>query len=124
MCLTSCLMGQEKILVLKATNDAINDIIEKRIYALTNLPNNYNQFEKFVLIDEADNNEPKVLAIGNISEPFAISETSQSLNSFNNYNWKWEYKLSNIIDLRVNTLKLQDVFMEENLGKINYTVQY
>lgn len=124
MCLTSCLMGQEKILVLKATNDAINDIIEKRIYALTNLPNNYNQFEKFVLIDEADDNEPKVLAIGNISEPVAISETSQSLNSFNNYNWKWEYKLSNIIDLRVNTLKLQDVFMEENLDKINYTVQF
>lgn len=124
MCLTSCLMGQEKILVLKATNDAINDIIEKKIYALNNLPNNYNQFEKFVLVDETDTNEPKVLAMGNISEPFAISETSQSLKSLNNYNWKWEYKLSNIIDLRVNTLKLQDVFMEENLDKINYTVQF
>ena len=124
MCLTSCIMGQENIVVLKATKDTINDIIEKGIYALTNLPNNYKQFEKFFLVDETDANEPKVLAMGNISEPFAINETSQSLNSFNNYNWKWEYQLSNIIDLRGNTLTLQDVFMEENLDKINYTVQF
>ena len=122
MCLTSCLMGQEKVLVLKATNDTINNIIEKRIYSLTNLPNNYNQFEKFVLVDETDVNKAKVLAIGNISEPFAINKNSEILNEFNNC--KWEYQLSNIIDLRGNTLKLQDVFMEENLDKISFTVQF
>lgn len=124
MCLTSCLMGQENIVVLKATKDTINDVIEKGIYALTNLPDNYNQFEKFVLVDDTDANKAKVLAMGNISEPYSINETNQSLNSFNNYNWKWEYKLYNIIDFRRNELTLQDVFMEENLDKINYTVQF
>ena len=34
MCLTSNLMGQEKIIVLKATRDTINDVIENGIYAL------------------------------------------------------------------------------------------
>lgn len=121
MCLTSCLMGQENIVVLKVTKDSVNDIIEKGIYALTNLPNNYNQFEKFVLVDDTDENKDKVLAMGNLSEPFVINENNASLN---NYNWKWGYKLSNIVDLRGNTITLQDVFMEENLDKINYTVQF
>ncbi|WP_291629770.1 hypothetical protein [Clostridium sp.] len=124
MCLTSCLMGQENIVVLKATKDTINDIIEKGIYTLTNLPNNYNQFEKFVLVDDTDENKAKVLAMGNLSEPFAINENNKSFNSYNNYNWKWGYQLSNIVDLRENTLTLKDVFMEENLDKISYTVQF
>lgn len=29
MCLTSCLMGQENIVVLKATKDSVNDIKRK-----------------------------------------------------------------------------------------------
>ena len=44
--------------------------------------------------------------------------------SLNNYNWKWGYELYNLVDLRGNTITLQDVFMEENLDKINYTVQF
>lgn len=124
MCLTSCLMGQEKIVVLKATKDTINDIIENGVYASTNLPDSYNQFEKFVLVDETDTNENKVLAVGNIGEPSKINVNSKSVNIFNNDNWKWEYELSNIVDLRGDTLTLQDVFMEENLDKINYTIQF
>lgn len=124
MCLTSCLMGQDKILVLKATKDTINDIIEKGVYPLNNLPSNYNQFEKFVLVDEKDSNVNEVLAVGNISEPYAINENSKALNVFNNYDWKWEYELSNVVDLRGNTLTLQDIFMDENLDRINYTVQF
>ncbi|MDV4149259.1 hypothetical protein R0131_00255 [Clostridium sp. AL.422] len=124
MCLTSNLMSQEKIVVLKATSDTVNDVIKNGIYALTNLPNNYARFEKFVLVDDGDANEAKVLAIGNISEPYAINENSKSVNIFNNTNWKWEYELSNIVDLRGDTLTLEDVFMEQGLNEINYTVQF
>lgn len=41
MCITSNLMSQEKILVLKATKDTVNEVIDKGIYALTNLPDNF-----------------------------------------------------------------------------------
>lgn len=124
MCLTSNLMGQEKILVLKATKDTVNEVIDKRIYALTNLPNNYNQFEKFVLVDEANTNETKVLAVGTISEPSAINSNSKSANIFNNSNCRWEYQLSNVVDLRGDSLTLEDVFMENGLDNVNYAVQF
>ncbi|WP_270852692.1 hypothetical protein [Clostridium tertium] len=124
MCLTSNLMGQEKIIVLKATRDTINDVIENGIYALNNLPNNYKQFEKFALVEATDTNETKVLAVGNISEPFEINENSKAVNIFTNKNWKWEYELSNIVDLRGDTLALEDIFIENSLDKINYTVQF
>lgn len=124
MCLTSNLMSQEKIIVLKATSDTINEVIDKGIYPLTNLPDNYNQFEKFVLVDETDINENKVLAVGNIGEPYEINETNRSVNIVNNSNWKWEYELSNIVDLRGDTLTLEDVFMGNSLDKINYMVQF
>ena len=124
MCLTSNLMGQEKILVLKATKDTVNEVIDKGIYALTNLPNNYNQFEKFVLVDEANTNEIKVLAVGTISEPSAINSNSKSANIFNNSNCRWEYQLSNVVDLRGDSLTLEDVFMENGLDNVNYAVQF
>ena len=124
MCLTSNLMGQEKIIVLKATRDTINDVIENGIYALNNLPNNYKQFEKFALVEATDTNETKVLAVGNISEPFEINENSKAVNIFTNKNRKWEDELSNIIDLRGDTLTLEDIFIENSLDKINYTVQF
>ena len=124
MCLTSNLMGQEKIIVLKATRDTINDVIENGIYALNNLPNNYKQFGKFALVEATDTNETKVLAVGNISEPFEINENSKAVNIFTNKNWKWEYELSNIVDLRGDTLTLEDIFIENSLDKINYTVQF
>jgi hypothetical protein len=117
-------MGQEKIIVLKATRDTINDVIENGIYALNNLPNNYKQFEKFALVEATDTNETKVLAVGNISEPFEINENSKAVNIFTNKNWKWEYELSNIVDLRGDTLTLEDIFIENSLDKINYTVQF
>lgn len=124
MCITSNLMGQEKILVLKATKDTVNEVIDKGIYALTNLPNNYNQFEKFVLVDEANTNETKVLAVGTISEPSAINSNSKSENIFNNSNCRWEYQLSNVVDLRGDSLTLEDVFMENGLDNVNYAVQF
>lgn len=126
MCLTSNLMSQEKIIILKATKDTVNDVIDNGIYALTNLPNNYNQFEKFVLVEATDTNGTKVLAIGNISEPFEIHENRKSLEAFknNNKNWKWEYELSNIVDLRDDTLTLGDIFMENSLDNINCIVQF
>lgn len=124
MCLTSNLMGQEKILVLKATKDTVNEVIDKGIYALTNLPNNYNQFEKFVLVDEANTSETKVLAVGTISEPSAINSNSKSANIFNNSNCRWEYQLSNVVDLRGDSLTLEDVFMENGLDNVNYAVQF
>lgn len=117
-------MGEDKILVLKATKDTINDIIENGVYALNNLPSNYNQFEKFVLVEEKYSNGDEILAVGNISEPYAINENSKAFNVFNNCNWKWEYKLSNIVDLRGNEITLQDIFMDENLDRINYTIQF
>ena len=123
MCLTSSLMNQEKIVVLKVTKDTVKDVIEKGIYALTNLPNSYNQFEKFVLVDETDINKAKVLAIGNISEPSEVNGNSKSVSIFNNSDWKWEYKLSNIVDLRDDTLTLEDIFMGKDLEKINYVAQ-
>ncbi|WP_291707965.1 hypothetical protein [Clostridium sp.] len=122
MCLTSCLMGENKILILKATKDTIDDIIEKGIYTLNNLPSNYNQFEKFILVDEKDSNGNLVLAVGNIREPYVINETSNDLNVFNNC--KWGYELSNVVDLRGNIITLQDIFMDENLDRINYAVQF
>lgn len=124
MCITSNLMGQEKILVLKATKETVNEVIDKGIYALANLPDNYNQFEKFVLVDEANTNETKVLAVGTISEPFAINENSKSVNIFNNSNCKWEYELSNVVDLRGDSLTLEDIFMENSLDNVNYAVQF
>lgn len=124
MCLTSNLMGQEKILVLKATKDTVNEVIDKGVYELTNLPNNYNQFEKFVLVDEENTNETKVLAVGTISEPSAINSNSKSANIFNNSNCRWEYQLSNVVDLRGDSLTLEDVFMENGLDNVNYAVQF
>lgn len=124
MCITSNLMSQEKILVLKATKDTVNEVIDKGIYALTNLPDNYNQFEKFVLVDETNTNETKVLAVGTISEPFAINTNSKSVNIFNNSNYKWEYELDNVVDLREDSLTLEDVFMENGVDNVNYVVQF
>ena len=125
MCLTTNnLMSQEKIVVLKATSNTVNDIIDNGIYALTNLPDNYDQFKKFILVDEMDTNESKVLAIGNISKPKEISVNSKSVNIFNNSIWKWEYELSNIIDLRGDSLTLEEILMGKNLDEINYTVQF
>ncbi|MCF0148230.1 MAG: hypothetical protein HUJ77_07510 [Clostridium sp.] len=115
-------MGENKILILKATKDTIDDIIEKGIYTLNNLPSNYNQFEKFILVDEKDSNGNLVLAVGNIREPYVINETSNDLNVFNNC--KWGYELSNVVDLRGNIITLQDIFMDENLDRINYAVQF
>ena len=125
MCLTTNnLMSQEKIVVLKATSNTVNDIIDNGIYALTNLPDNYDQFKKFILVDEMDTSDSKVLAIGNISKPKEISVNSKSVNIFNNSIWKWEYELSNIIDLRGDSLTLEDILMGKNLDEINYTVQF
>lgn len=124
MCITSNLMSQEKILVLKATKDTVNEVIDKGIYALTNLPDNYNQFEKFVLVDETNTNETKVLAVGTISEPSAINTNSKSVNIFNNSNYKWEYELDNVVDLRGDSLTLEDVFMENGVDNVNYVVQF
>ena len=125
MCLTTNnLMSQEKIVVLKATSNTVNDIINNGIYALTNLPDNYDQFKKFILVDEMDTNESKVLAIGNISKPKEINVNSKSVNIFNNSIWKWEYELSNIIDLRGDSLTLEDILIGKNLEEINYTVQF
>ncbi|MBE6053260.1 MAG: hypothetical protein E7212_04980 [Clostridium sartagoforme] len=124
MCLTSSLMSQEKIVILKATKDNVNDVIEKGVYALTNLPNNYNQFERFVLVDEADSNDGRVLAIGNISEPYEVNSNSKSVNIFSNSNLKWEYALSNIVDLRGDILTLEDVLIGKNLNEISYVVQF
>lgn len=124
MCITSNLMSQEKILVLKATKDTVNEVIDKGIYALTNLPDNYNQFEKFVLVDETNTNETKVLAVGTISEPSAINTNSKSVNIFNNSNYKWEYELDNVVDLREDSLTLEDVFMENGVDNVNYVVQF
>jgi len=117
-------MSQEKIVVLKATSNTVNDIINNGIYALTNLPDNYDQFKKFILVDEMDTNESKVLAIGNISKPKEINVNSKSVNIFNNSIWKWEYELSNIIDLRGDSLTLEDILIGKNLEEINYTVQF
>ncbi|MDU5110742.1 MAG: hypothetical protein E6248_09860 [Clostridium sp.] len=124
MCLTSNLMSQDKILVLKATKNTVNEVIDKGIYALTNLPNNYNQFEKFVLVDEANTNETKVLAVGTISEPSAINSNSNSINIFKNSKCRWEYQLFNVVDLRGDSLTLEDVFMESGLDNVNYAVQF
>ena len=123
MCITSNLMSQEKIIVLKATKDTVNEVIDKGIYALTNLPDNYNRFEKFVLVDETNTNETKVLAVGTISEPSEINTNSKSVNIFNNSNYKWEYELDNVVDLREDSLTLEDVFMENGLDNVNYVVQ-
>ena len=117
-------MSQEKIVILKATKDNVNDVIEKGVYALTNLPNNYNQFERFVLVDEADSNDGRVLAIGNISEPYEVNSNSKSVNIFSNSNLKWEYALSNIVDLRGDILTLEDVLIGKNLNEISYVVQF
>ena len=125
MCLTTNnLMSQEKIVVLKATSNTVNDIIDNGIYGLTNLPDNYDQFKKFILVDEIDTSDSKVLAIGNISKPKEINVNSKSVNIFNNSIWKWEYELSNIIDLRGDSLTLEDILMGKNLDEINYTVQF
>lgn len=124
MCITSNLMSQEKIIVLKATNDTVNDVIDKGIYALINLPDNYNQFEKFVLVDETNTNETKVLAVGTISEPSEVNTNSNSVNIFNNSNCRWEYQLFNVVDLRGDSLTLEDVFMENGLDNVNYAVQF
>ncbi|MBS5939310.1 hypothetical protein [Clostridium sp.] len=124
MCITSNLMSQEKIIVLKATKDTVNEVIDKGIYALTNLPDNYNRFEKFVLVDETNTNETKVLAVGTISEPSEINTNSKSVNIFNNSNYKWEYELDNVVDLREDSLTLEDVFMENGLDNVNYVVQF
>lgn len=124
MCITSNLMSQEKIIVLKATNDTVNDVIDKGIYALINLPDNYNQFEKFVLVDETNTNETKVLAVGTISEPSEVNTNSNSANIFNNSNCRWEYQLFNVVDLRGDSLTLEDVFMENGLDNVNYAVQF
>ena len=124
MCITSNLMSQEKILVLKATKDTVNEVIDKGIYVLTNLPDNYNQFEKFVLVDGTNTNETKVLAVGTISEPSEINTNSKSVNIFNNVNYKWEYELANVVDLRGDSLTLEDVFMENGLDNVNYVVQF
>ncbi|MBS5949762.1 MAG: hypothetical protein KIC47_05505 [Clostridium sp.] len=124
MCITSNLMSQEKILVLKATKDTVNEVIDKGIYVLTNLPDNYNQFEKFVLVDGTNTNETKVLAVGTISEPSAINTNSKSVNIFNNSNYKWEYELDNVVDLREDSLTLEDVFMENGVDNVNYVVQF
>lgn len=124
MCITSNLMSQEKIIVLKATKDTVNEVIDKGIYALTNLPDNYNQFEKFVLVDKENTDETKVLAVGTISEPSVINANSKSVNIFNNSNYKWEYELGNVVDLRGDSLTLEDVFMESGLSNVNYAVQF
>ena len=125
MCLTTNnLMSQEKIVVLKATSNTVNDIIDNGIYALTNLPDNYDQFKKFILVDEMDTNESRVLAIGNISKPKEVNVNSKSVNIFNNSIWKWEYELSNIIDLRGDSLTLEEILLGKNLDEINYTVQF
>ena len=125
MCLTTNnLMSQEKIVVLKAISNTVNDIIDNGIYALTNLPDNYDQFKKFILVDEIDTNESKVLAIGTISKPKEINVNSKSVNIFNNSIWKWEYELSNIIDLRGESLTLEEILMGKSFDEINYIVQF
>ena len=125
MCLTTNnLMSQEKIVVLKATSNTVNDIINNGIYGLTNLLDNYDQFKKFILVDEMDTSDSKVLAIGNISKPKEVNVNSKSVNIFNNSIWKWEYELSNIIDLRGDSLTLEEILMGKNLDEINYTVQF
>lgn len=64
------------------------------------------------------------MAVGTISEPFAINTNSKSVNIFNNSNYKWEYELDNVVDLREDSLTLEDVFMENGVDNVNYVVQF
>lgn len=109
MCLTSRLLTQQYILVIKATYDKVDLIIDYEKYITEHIPSNKIQCNKFILVSNTRELNDRVLAIGDIKKDYEIQEDIVS---------KYKYELSNIIDLRQNELALDEIFITADLNKI------
>lgn len=114
--------------VFKASNTIINEVINNNIFDTAQRPNKNRNFIKFIIIGNTDSIlGTEVYVVGKGFSIAEITITSRILRVFPMnilVEWKYEYELSEIVDLRGKNLTLEDLFLDKDIKRIKYTEQF